>query len=149
MREGGDADSRKSHPTLPKYKRGPQGPRLRFLPLQIQIRSLPQKTPSRKSLPFIVHHQDTEYLSITHSHVPSFCRRATSEVTVPSRLRVEVRARSPQMSAGRCSPNSNFRFSGPNPVTWSFVKNSWMASLPRRNAPPPMSTTASGSNNAV
>src|SRR5579864_5362319 len=46
-------------------------------------------------------HQATEYLSITHSHVPSFWRRATSEVTVPSRLRVEVRARSPQMSAGR------------------------------------------------
>jgi len=61
-------------------------------------------------------HQETEYLSITHSHVPSFWRRATSEVTVPLRLRVEVRARSPQMSAGRCSPNSNFRFSGPNPV---------------------------------
>ena len=54
--------------------------------------------------------QETEYLSITHSHVPSFWRRATSEVTVPLRLRVEVRARSPQMSAGRCSPNSNFRF---------------------------------------
>src|SRR6266852_3055508 len=69
-------------------------------------------------------HQETEYLSITHSHVPSFWRRATSEVTVPLRLRVEVRARSPQMSAGRCSPNSNFRFSGPNPVTWSLVKNS-------------------------
>src|SRR5215813_5068125 len=64
-------------------------------------------------------HQETEYLSITHSHVPSFWRRATSEVTVPSRLRVEVRARSPQMSAGRWSPNSNFRFSDPNPVTWS------------------------------
>src|SRR6188768_201518 len=70
------------------------------------------------------HHQETEYLSITHSHVPSFWRRATSEVTVPLRLRVEVRAKSPQMSAGRCSPSSNFRFSGPNPVTWSFVKNS-------------------------
>src|ERR687888_68618 len=53
------------------------------------------------------------------SDVPSFWRRATSEVTVPSRLRVEVSARSPEISAGRCSPNSNFRFSGPNPVTWS------------------------------
>jgi hypothetical protein len=69
-------------------------------------------------------HRETEYRSITHSHVPSFWRRATSEVTVPLRLRVEVRARSPQMSAGRCYPNPNFRFSGPNPVTWNLVKNS-------------------------
>jgi hypothetical protein len=67
-------------------------------------------------------HQETEYLSIAHSHVPSFWRRATSEVTVPLRLRVEVRARSPQMSAGRCSPNSNFRFSGPKPRNLEFSK---------------------------
>src|SRR5271155_5223726 len=80
------------------------------------------KVASHDGIP--ANHQETEYLSITQSHVPSFWRRATSEVTVPLRLRVEVRARSPQMSAGRCSPNSNFLFSGPNPVIWSLVKNS-------------------------
>ena len=55
-------------------------------------------------------HQETEYLSITHSHVPSFWCCATSEVTVPLRLRVEVRARSPEMSAGRCSRIRTFAF---------------------------------------
>ena len=71
-----------------------------------------------------VNHQLTDHLSITQSQVPSSWRRATSEVMSPSRLRVEVRARSPQTSAGRCSPSLNLRPSGPNPVTWSLVKNS-------------------------
>src|SRR5262245_16988947 len=71
-----------------------------------------------------VNHQVTDHLSITQSQVPSSWRRATSEVMSPSKLCVEVRARSPQMSAGRCFPSLNLRPSGPNPVTWRLVKNS-------------------------
>lgn len=41
--------------------------------------------------------------SMTQSHVPSGCRRATSAVAPPSN-RVEVNARSPLRRAGRCSP---------------------------------------------
>ena len=67
-------------------------------------------------------HQETEYLSITHSHVPSFWRRATSEVTVPSRLRVEVRARSPQMSAGSLFFELELSFFRSKPRNLEFSK---------------------------
>ena len=42
--------------------------------------------------------------SITQSQVPSACRRATSAVTSPSGIWVEVSARSPQILAAYSSP---------------------------------------------
>src|SRR5262249_42369436 len=88
----------------------------------------------------LLHHYATENRSMTQSHVPSACRRATSEDTLPSDERVEVRARSPLRRAGRCGPNSYFR-----PVAITPAKNARMASLPRSTGASPLSSTASGS----
>src|SRR5215472_1390026 len=81
---------------------------------------------------------------MTHNQVPSFCRRAISAVTMPSGRRVEVRAKSPQTIASRCSPIWNFR-----PIATSSLKNLRIASWPCRSRPAPSSSTASGSYKAV
>jgi hypothetical protein len=60
-----------------------------------------------------------------HCQVPSCWRRATSAVTVSFEQSVEVKARSPQIIAGCCSPISNVF-----PPATSSQKNSRIAPRP-------------------